>query len=183
VTGPRTPAPGRLPPVDEAHLDDERRAVIQQVAAGRGRIPTPYRVWVASPALARRLHPLGQYLAGLTSLTKPEAEIVILSAARRWGGDYVLAVHAREADDAGLDASVVAAIAAGHAAEPADPRQRAVADMMAALGSDSTPPDGIFDAAVAMLGHGGVAEALALAGSFTAIALAMKMYAVPLPAE
>jgi hypothetical protein len=40
----------------------------------------------------------------------------------------------------------------------------------------------VFDAAVAALRHDGVAEALALAGYFTAVALAMKMYAVGPPA-
>jgi 4-carboxymuconolactone decarboxylase len=175
------PAAARLPPLGDGPADDERGELIRAVTGSRGRLPTPYRVWISSPELARRLHPLGQYLARPASLSKAEAEIVILSAARRWGGDYVLAVHAREAREAGLAADVIAEISGGRVAQPADPRQRALAAMMAALGAEGSPSVGVFDAAVAALGHDGVAEALALAGYFTAVALAMKMYAVSPP--
>lgn len=180
------PAPGasspRLPALDVGRLDDERRAVAEEVIGNRGRLPTPYRVWLSSPELARRLHPLGQFLAGQTSLSKQEAEIAILTAARHWGADYVLAVHAREAREAGLGEEVVAAITAGRTAEPTDRRQRALADMMTALAGDGPLPEPVFDAAVAALGHDGVAEAIAVAGYFSAVALAMKMYAVTPPA-
>jgi 4-carboxymuconolactone decarboxylase len=185
-SGAGSPSAGspRLPALDVGALDDERREVVQEVIGHRGRLPTPYRVWIASPGLARLLHPLGQFLARRTSLSKPEAEIAILAAARHWGADYVLAVHAREAREAGLSEDVVAAITAGRPAEPADPRQRALADMMAALSAGGgPPPERVFDAAVAALGHDGVAEAIAVAGYFSAVALAMKMYAVPPPAS
>jgi 4-carboxymuconolactone decarboxylase len=185
VTAGATPGPvrasGRLPDWDISGLDGERREVAEQVTAGRGRLPSPYRVWLASPGLASRMHPLGQFLSGTTSLSKAEAEIAILSAACRWGGQYVLAVHAREAAGAGLAEDVIAALTEGRPAEPGDPRQRAVADMMAALAADQTPPAPVFDAAVGLLGQEGVAEVLALAGYFTAVALAMKMYAVTPP--
>jgi hypothetical protein len=95
----------------------------------------------------------------------------------------VLAVHAREAAAAGLAEDVIAALTQGRPAEPGDPRQRAVADMMAALTADQTPSAPVFDAAVGVLGHEGVAEVLALAGYFTAVALAMKMYAVTPPGD
>ena len=176
-------ASGRLPDWDICGLDGERREIAEQVTGDRGRLPTPYRVWLASPGLARRLHPLGRFLAQMTSLSKPEAEIAVLSAARRWGGQYVLAAHAREAAAAGLDEDVIAALAEGRPAEPGDLRQRAVADMMAALAADGTPPSPVFDAAIGALGHEGVAEVLAVAGYFTAVTLAMKMYGVAPPGD
>ena len=172
----------RLPALDIGGLDDERREVVQEVVGQRGRLPTPYRVWISSPGLARRLHALGQFLARQTCLSKQETEIAILTAARHWNAEYVLAAHAREACEAGLGEDVVAALVAGRHAEPADQRQRALADMMAALAGSAPPAASVFDAAVTALGHDGVAEAIAVAGYFTAVALAMKMYAVPPPA-
>jgi 4-carboxymuconolactone decarboxylase len=185
VTAGAAPGPdrasGRLPDWDISGLDRERRETAEQVTGDRGRLPTPYRVWLASPMLARRMHALGQFLSQMTSLSKAEAEIAIMAAAYRWGGQYVLAVHAREAAAAGLGAEVIAALAQGRPAEPGDPRQRAVADMMTALAADGTPPDQVFDTAVTALGHEGVAEVLAVAGYFTAVALAVKMYGVMPP--
>lgn len=171
----------RLPAWEPGVLDDARREVVEMVTGERGRMPTPYRVWLASPELARRLHPLGQFFARLTSLSKAEAEIAILAAAQHWGGQYVLAVHAREARVAGLAEEVIAALEQGHPTQPADSRQRAVALTMAALATAGTPSGEVFDAAVAALGHDGVAEVIALAGYFTAVTLAMKMYAVDPP--
>jgi len=182
TSGSGNPA-SRLPDWDIAKLDSERREIAERVTGERGRLPTPYRVWLASPGLARRMHPLGQFLSGMTSLSKAESEIVILSAARRWSGQYVLAAHAREAATAGLEVDAITALAQGRAAEPADPRRRAVADMMAALAADQTPSAAVFDAAVGALGHEGVAEVLALAGYFTAVALAMKMYGITPPGD
>lgn len=183
MTSGATPGPGaapRLPALDPGGLDDERREVVRQVTGQRGRLPTPYRVWISSPGLARHLHALGQFLAAESCLSKREREIAVLTAARHWNAEYVLAAHAREAREAGLGEDVVAALLAGRRAEPADQRQRALADMMAALAGASAPPSAsVFDAAVTALGHGGVAEAIAVAGYFTAVALVMKMYAVP----
>ena len=80
----------RLPPGNLDLLDEQRRAVAEKVIGERGRLPSPYRVWLSSPVLAERVHPLGQFLAHQTSLSKAEAEIAILSAARHCGGRYVL---------------------------------------------------------------------------------------------
>lgn len=173
--------PSRLPELDPAILGPERQQVLQEVAGDRGRVPTPYRVWIASPGLARALHQLGAFLACQTSLSKQEKEIAILAAASHWRAGYVLAVHAREAREAGLPEAVVSDLAAGRPARPDGPRQRALAAMMTALCGEEPPPDEVFRAAVAAVGHEGVAEAIAAAGYFTAVGLAMKMYAVPLP--
>lgn len=169
----------RLP--DPTTLDAEQRAVADQVRAGRGRLPTPFRVWLANPRLAGLLHPLGQFLADATSLTPAEREIAVLAAAQRWGAGYLLAAHAQQARAAGLDEEVVAALAGGRPARPHSERQQAVAAMMTALADDGAPSDQVFATAVANLGHAGVAEVLAIAGYFTAVGLAMKMYAVEPP--
>jgi 4-carboxymuconolactone decarboxylase len=177
-----TAPPPRLPDLDLGALDPVRRALADQVMAGRGRLPTPFRVWLASPELARCLHPLGLFLAHGSSLTKAETEIAVLAAARHWLAGYVLETHTREARAAGVGEDVLAALREGAPALPASPRQRAVAAMMASLTRPGTPGQQVFDTAVAQLGHEGVAEVLAVAGYFSAVGLAMKFYAVPVPA-
>ena len=169
----------RLPEVDPEALDAEAAGVLEEIIAGRGRLPSPFKVWLASPQLARRMAPLGEFLATGSSLTSAEKELAILIAARQIGARYVAKVHAREAIDAGVSESVVAAIAEGRPPSVSDARQSALVDMLYALLGPEVPSDAVFDAAVADLGHAGVAEVMALAGYFTAVGLAMKMYAVP----
>jgi 4-carboxymuconolactone decarboxylase len=181
VTANEPPPSTRLPNLDPDALDDEGRAVLEEVIAGRGRLPTPFRVWLASPALARRMAPLGEFLSGASSLTRAESELVILLAAHHIHAGYVIAVHEREALEAGLPETVVRAISERRRPKVSEPRQRALVDMFEALTGPDAPSEAVFDVAVAVLGHAGVAEAMALAGYFTAVGLAMKMYAVAPP--
>lgn len=171
----------RLPPIAPEALSAEQRAVLDVVQGTRGRIPTPYRVWIHSPQLARRLQPLGSFLSGGTSLGKAEIEIAVLFLARHWCADYMFAVHAREAHEADLEDGVIAALDAGTVPVLADPRQASVYAVVAALAETGIPSDAVFDAAVSALGHNGIAELLALCGYFTSVGLAMKLYGTALP--
>ena len=179
---PRGAAPsGRLAAFDPELLDLDARTALDQVLAGRGRLPTPFRVWLANPELARRMAPLGELFAGASSLTKAETELVILVTAGRLDAEYVAAVHRREALEAGLTADVVDAALAARIPPLADARQLALVDALLALDAPGVPSEAVFRAAVEALGERGVAEALALAGYYTAVCLAMKMYAIAPP--
>lgn len=177
------PKKGRLPEFELDELDADAQDVVAQIIGGRGRLPTPFRVWISSPTLARQLAPLGQFLTSGTSLTKAEIELAILIAARHVHARYVSAVHGREAIAAGLTECVVAAIEAGQLPDLSESRQRAVVEMMLALIGPDDPSQMVFRNAVAELGSAGVAEVIAVAGYFTAVGMAMKMYAVPAPAD
>jgi len=173
----------RLPDIDVERLDPQRREIVAIVAGERGRLPTPYRVWIQNPPLAEALHPLGQLLARRITLSRREAELAILLAAHRCGSAYVLAVHAKESLALGLPSRVVTAISQGYPAELEDPRLKAIADILGALAADGIPPRKVFDTAVETLGHDGIAEVLALVGYFTGVGLVMKLYDVPAPAQ
>jgi 4-carboxymuconolactone decarboxylase len=176
-------ATNRLPAFNLEALDPGRRALVDEIMSGRGRLPTPFRVWIANPELAKRIHSLGQFLTdgrGL-SLSKAEVEIAVLTTARRWNSEYVLATHTKEAQAAGLDESTIVALKTEGAVHSTDPRQQALADLMAALAADSNPSPKVFDDAILALGTNGIAEALMIVGYFTAVSLAMKVYDVPLP--
>ena len=183
MTDTTDPGRTRLRPFDLDELSGEGRALAQDIMKGRGRMPTPYRIWLSSPGLAAALHELGMFWEDGATLTKQEREIVILITAQHHGFDYVSAVHRREAVDAGLDGAVVDALRRGEPAVLADARQRAVAALMTALqdpGPDE-PSDDTFAEAIRAVGDAGVAEAIALSGYFTAIGKAMKAYRVPVP--
>jgi 4-carboxymuconolactone decarboxylase len=148
----------------------------------RGRVPTPFKIWLHSPALADRLQELGAFLTTGTSLSKREAKIAILLVATHWRAEYVFKMHAREAREAGLPETVIEAIAAGtgptHCPPIVDSREQIVYQIVSSFVRIENAPDAMFAAAVTQLGHAGVAELLALCGYFTSLALAMKLYRV-----
>jgi 4-carboxymuconolactone decarboxylase len=64
----------------------------------------------------------------------------------------------------------------------ASPRERAIYDL-AKMGEEAGPgADDKFEGAVKALGRNGVAEVLALLGYYSAVAMAMKLHRVPIPA-
>lgn len=175
-----TQANHRLPDMSP-DPDAAQKLLIETIMAGRGRLPTPFRIWLQSPELAALLHPLGAFLAKDTTLDKREAEVAILAVARHWQAHYVFAVHAEEAEVAGIPKAAIHAIEAGDSPDLATERQRLVYEVVSTLARRDAVDDATFADAVRMFGHKGVAELLALAGYFTAVGLAMKLYAVDPP--
>jgi 4-carboxymuconolactone decarboxylase len=168
----------RLPELREDLLSELQSSVLQRLTATRGRVPTPYRIWIQSPKLAEPLQELGAFLSKEISLSRREYEIAVLLIARHWQAEYVFDVHARDAADAGFSESVIADIRAGSSPELTDPRERLVCDIVRGFAQPTSPDDELFDDALTKLGHKGVAELLVLCGYFTSVSLAMKLYRV-----
>jgi 4-carboxymuconolactone decarboxylase len=173
----------RIEEIPPEALSASQTETLAKLMADRGRVPTPFKVWLHSPVLAERLHDLGRYLAGGTSLRKREAKIAILLIAGHWRADHVFKMHAREALEAGLPAEVVEAIAGYRDGRDqprfTDPREQATYALVRAFTQSAAIDDGIFADAVHRLGHAGVADLLATCGYFTSVALAMRLYQPP----
>lgn len=173
----------RIKEIPPNELSLEQQAAIEAVVGGRGRIPTPYKIWLHSPLLMQRLERLGTFLVNESSLTSREQEIAILIIARHWHGDYVFTAHARAAKKAGISPAVIAAIERGDVPELSDARERAVVALAQAVQNVEPADDATFEFALSALGQAGVAELLAFLGYYSAVAMAMKTFRVPVPTE
>ena len=175
-------APNRLVEIAPDRLSKEQTLLMEKLVRERGRVPTPFKIWLHSPVLANCLNDLGIYIARGTSLAKSEAEIAVLILAAHWRADYVFAMHRKEAREAGLAVEVIDAIEGNgdslsiHGA--LDDRQRCIHRLVRAFTERRTVPDDDFLTAAHELGHAGIADVLALCGYFTSVALAMKLYQV-----
>ena len=89
----------RIKDIPPAEMTNEQTAVFEQLTAGRGRILTPYKVWIHSPKVASGMEHIGTFLNKKSSLSEREVEIGILVIARHWHADYVLQAHIRMAHD------------------------------------------------------------------------------------
>jgi 4-carboxymuconolactone decarboxylase len=173
---------GRIVEIAVDQMTAAQLAAYKRLVSGpRGRLPTPYKIWLHSPPLADAMEGVGTYLLHGSSLTKREVEIAVLVIARHFEAEYVFRVHGREAEEAGLARDVVTAIGAKTAPPLADPRERAVYRAAAALCAGAPVPQDVFDSADAALGQQGIADVLALLGYYTSVAFVTKFYAVPPP--
>jgi len=169
----------RIEEIPESARTPEQAAVIDQLIARRGKLLTPYKVWIHSPRLAAGMEDIGTFLNKQCSLSHREVEIGILVIASHWDADYVRQAHIREGRAAGLPEQVIQDVIAGRDPKLPDAHEDAVYKFAAALAGGKKPSDSEFAAIEKVLGRNGVAEVLVLLGYYTSVALAMKVHDVP----
>jgi 4-carboxymuconolactone decarboxylase len=176
------PESARIKDIPESELTPEQAKVFKDLVAGRGRLLTPYRIWIHSPKLAAALETIGTFLNKKCSLSEREVELVICIIANHWQGEYVWTVHTRACVKLGIPQSVFDAIRAGRAPEIDDERERTVYDLTQIAMQPGAGSDEVYERAERLLGRNGIAEVLALLGYYSSVAMAVKVHGVPAPA-
>ena len=169
----------RIKDIPPEKMTAEQNKVFEQLAAGRGRILTPYKIWIHSPVVASGMEHIGTHLNKKGTLSPQEVEIGILVIAGHWHADYVQQAHIRIGREVGLPEDVIQAIVAGKDPKIADAHQRAVYAFSAALAASRKPTDAEFAEYEKALGRDGIAEVIVLLGYYTSVALGMKFHDVP----
>jgi 4-carboxymuconolactone decarboxylase len=168
----------RLERIDPEHASAEQQKVIARLGEGRGRIPTPFNIWLHNPRLAEGMEIIGTHVDRSPVLSEAETEVAILSTAVFWNAPYVIANHRRHALKAGVPEDVVNAIVEKR--RPVLPEGRlgvvceAVSDILAGGAID----DARFARYDADLGRAVIAELLITVGYFTSVSLAMTLHAL-----
>jgi len=168
----------RLERIDAETASDEQKKVIARLGEGRGRIPTPFNIWLHNPHLAEGMEIIGTHIDHSPVLSEAESEVAILSTAVFWNAPYVIANHSRHALKAGVPEPVVAAILAKKRPETVEGRLGAVCDAVCDILAGGMMEDARFARYEAELGRAVIAELLVTVGYFTSVSLAMSMHAL-----
>jgi 4-carboxymuconolactone decarboxylase len=171
----------RIAEIPEDKLTPEQKSVFDALVKGRGRLLTPYKIWIHSPKTADAMERLGTFLNKAGSLSEREVELGIVLIAHHWKGEYVYTAHVKRCLELGVPQGVIDAIRADTVPDLVSPRERAIYDLSKMAEQPGAGSDASFERAVAALGRTGVAEVLALLGYYSAVAMAMKLHRVPLP--
>jgi len=174
--------PIRIEEIPPEKLTAEQKAGIEAVVGGRGRLLTPYKIWIHSPKVMRAMETLGTFLNKAGALSEREVELGIVLVAHHWQGEYVQAAHIKRLRELGVAEPVLDALKRGAEPDLSDARERAIYDVAKTAEQAGPGPDEVFDRAVKVLGRNGLAELLALLGYYSAVAMAMKLHRVPIPA-
>ncbi|WP_326538102.1 carboxymuconolactone decarboxylase [Pseudorhodoferax sp.] len=167
----------RLARIDPGQADAAQQKVIAQLGAGRGRIPTPFNIWLHNPRLAEGMEIIGTHIDRSPVLSEAESEVAILATAVHWNAPYVIANHRRSALKAGLPEAVVAALLEKRRPS-AEGRLGLVCDAVGDLLAGGTVDDERFARYDRELGRAVLAELLVTLGYFTAVSLAMTLHAM-----
>jgi 4-carboxymuconolactone decarboxylase len=168
----------RLERIDPETATDEQKAVIARLGEGRGRIPTPFNIWLHNPHLAEGMEIIGTHIDRSPVLSEVESEVAILSTAVFWNAPYVIANHQRHALKAGVPEAVVAAIVEKRRPEAGEGRLGLVCGAVCDILAGGVVDDARFARYEKELGRAVIAELLIVIGYFSAVSLAMSLHAL-----
>lgn len=168
----------RLERIDPEKASGEQKKVIARLGEGRGRIPTPFNIWLHNPHLAEGMEIIGTHIDHSPVLSEAESEVAILSTAVFWNASYVIANHRRHALKAGVPEAVVTAILEKRRAESDSSRLGVICDAVCDILAGGVIDDARFARYEAELGRAVIAELLIVAGYFTSVSLAMSLHAL-----
>jgi 4-carboxymuconolactone decarboxylase len=181
---------GRLPPLRRDDLDAAQRRMWDELAGGgrgakalrpEGYLTGPFDVLLRSPRVGGAVAGLGDLLRFGTDLSQRHRELVIATVAGHWHARFAWLKHAEYAQDAGIPAEVVDAIAAGRPPVIDEPSDAALHAVVASLLATGHVPDPVYAEAVDRLGVPAVVELVALAGYYCLCSFVLNTFRVPLP--
>lgn len=168
----------RLARIDAKQATEEQTRVIARLGEGRGRIPTPFNIWLHNPRLAEGMEIIGTHVDHSPVLSEAETEVAILSTAVFWNAPYVIANHRRHALKAGVPEAVVAAILDRRRPEGEPGRFGLLCEAVSDILDGGSIDDARFARYDAELGRAVIAELLITIGYFTSISLGMTLHAL-----
>jgi 4-carboxymuconolactone decarboxylase len=175
----------RFAPLTWETMNPEQLAMVESVMAGkRASMQGPYNVLMRSPALGNLAQQFGEHTRFNSSLPLALNELVILLVARFWSSQFVWWAHKRIALDAGLDASVVDAIAGGHtppnlATLPGE--VAAVYGFAYELLQNKQVCDATYAALAHHCGERGVVDVMGTISYYTLVSMCLNVDQYPLP--
>jgi 4-carboxymuconolactone decarboxylase len=173
--------PVRIKEIPESELTPEQGKVFKDLVAGRGRLLTPYKIWIHSPKVASAMETIGTFLNKKSSLSEREVELVICIIANHWKAEYVWTVHVRTCVKLGIPQQVFDDMRAGRTPKLETERERAIYDLSRIAMEPGGGSDEAFERADRVIGRDGIAEVLVLLGYYSSVSMGMKLHRVPIP--
>jgi 4-carboxymuconolactone decarboxylase len=180
---PETPTFGRYAEIPYDRMTPEQQEGYRSLIETRGRLPGPNKIWVHNPRLAKAAGPLGAHFRTGYSLSEREREIAVVIINSKWHSNYPTNAHERAAKAAGLPADKVEALLSGLPTSFHDEREQVVYEMATSLANSRWVAKGLYDRAVAALGHVGITDVICLMGYYTMVSMTLAFYDVPAGAE
>jgi 4-carboxymuconolactone decarboxylase len=173
-----TPTFGRYAEIPYDQMTPEQQESFHVLMEARGRLPGPNKIFSHNPKLAKVMAPVGAYFRTGYSLSEREREIAVCIVTSRWHSIYPTNAHERAAKAAGLPSDKVEAILEGLPTSFEDAREQVVYEMAICLMNARWVPRGLFDRAVAALGHEGITDVITLMGYYTSASMTLAFYDV-----
>lgn len=182
----KRPAP-RLAVIDEAHMNDAQRTLLEAIRSGpRGKSVTPrgpFAVWLHAPQFGHLAQALGGHCRYQTALPPRLSEFAILCTARLWKAQYEWFAHAPMAEKAGVKPKTIQALRAGREPTSAPKDERAIYAFIRELYKTNRVSDRTYKRVHAFLGDAAMVELVGILGYYVMISMTLNVFRMMPPAD
>jgi 4-carboxymuconolactone decarboxylase len=166
----------RFPALNPDQLTPEQKAYADSIAKpprnANFKNP-PYRVYIRSPELAKRVEAVSDYVRWNTGQPARLTELAIMITARQWTSHWIWRSHYRAAVRGGLDPKVGADMAAGKRPDSLKPDETVLYNYATEMYRDKAVSDATFAAAVKQFGEEGLINLVATMGYYDMVAMTL----------
>jgi 4-carboxymuconolactone decarboxylase len=166
----------RFPALNPDQLTPEQKAYADSIAKpprnANFKNP-PYRVYIRSPELAKRVEAVSDYVRWNTGQPARLTELAIMITARQWTSHWIWRSHYRAAVRGGLDPNVGADMAAGKRPDSLKPDETVLYNYATEMYRDKTVSDATFAAAIKQFGEQGLIDLVATMGYYDMVAMTL----------
>ncbi len=179
------PAP-RLTPIDEPHMNDAQRGLLEALRSGpRGASITPrgpFAVWMHAPEFGHLAQALGGYCRYKTALPARLSEFAILCTARLWRAQYEWFAHAPIAEKGGVKPKTIEDLRLGRLPKSAPKDEQAIYDFVQELYKTRRVTDRTYKRVQSLLGDAATVELVGILGYYALISMTLNVFRM-LPPE
>ena len=181
----------RIPPITHDQADQRQREVWDAIVASRGgaarlvgddgSLIGPFNSMVTSPDIGARIAALGEAVRFHNTVDNRLLELAITTVGAHWRSNFEFWAHGRLAVEAGIDQSIVDALAAGQEPVFQADDEATVHRFASALVTTGRVDDATFAATRDLVGEQGVVDLITGIGYYCLISLTLNGLAIQLP--
>jgi 4-carboxymuconolactone decarboxylase len=185
----------RLPLIDPRKMNSSQKSLFDEVKSGipdrftifkitdpdTGALIGPWNAWLHEPEMGAAMWVLSKAVAGASAVPASAREVAILVVGAHYNAGYEIYAHTAIAKSLGMSRERLSALCAGIRPQDLDPAESAAFDTATALMRGGVLPEPIYFNTVETLGQHGANQLLFLVGLYSAVAVLLNAYDVPVP--
>ena len=172
----------RFPPLTYQAMTPPQKKMFEDLISGERRGASgPFNVLLRSPEMGNLAQQFGASMRFHSSMPPKLNEMAIIITARHWTSQYEWYAHRRAAATAGLNESIIQAIASGKRPTGMQPDEEAVYNFCTELLTTKQVSDKTFEATKAKFGERGVVDLIGVTGYYQLVSMLLNTDKYPLP--
>ena len=164
---------------DPSKMDAETRRVYDMVLGKRGKLPGPFRIWLANPEFSEIAETFGRRVRFGSGLPRRIVELATIIACRNAKAQYAWHSHRNAAREVGIDEAVIAAIRDGKTPKIGDETEAAVYAFCHEVLEKKSVSDETFHRVDSLLGRPALIDLMGLIGFYGVVAITLNAFNIP----